>query len=69
MVEVVNRGDDADTVGAVTGALAGAYYGIEGVPSRWTAVLLRYADIVRYADDLRRLALPTIPAHRIRVTP
>ena len=27
----VNLGDDADTVGAVYGQLAGAYYGIEGI--------------------------------------
>lgn len=31
----VNLGDDADTVGCVTGALAGAMYGIQAVPSRW----------------------------------
>jgi ADP-ribosyl-[dinitrogen reductase] hydrolase len=28
----VNLGDDSDTVGAVYGQLAGAYYGVEGVP-------------------------------------
>ncbi len=31
----VNLGDDADTVGAVYGQLAGAFYGLGGVPSHW----------------------------------
>lgn len=39
LIQIVNRGDDSDTVGAVTGALCGAYYGIDQIPSRWTAIL------------------------------
>ena len=35
IVEAVNRGGDADTVAAVTGGLAGAYYGFENIPERW----------------------------------
>ena len=35
----VNLGDDADTVGAVTGQLAGARYGLEGIPATWRARL------------------------------
>lgn len=62
VVEVVNRGDDADTVGAVTGALAGAYYGLEAIPLRWRQALHRYQDLVRYADDLHRIAAPDVPA-------
>lgn len=31
----VNLGDDADTTGAVYGQIAGAYYGVEGIPQRW----------------------------------
>lgn len=31
----VNLGDDADTTGAVYGQLAGAFYGIEGIPALW----------------------------------
>ena len=33
---VVDLGDDADTVACVTGAIAGAVHGIQGIPSRWT---------------------------------
>jgi len=35
----VNLGDDADTVGAVTGALAGALYGFDQIPVRWRNAL------------------------------
>lgn len=31
----VNLGHDADTVGAVTGQLAGALWGVQGIPERW----------------------------------
>jgi ADP-ribosyl-[dinitrogen reductase] hydrolase len=34
-IRVVNLGHDADTVGAVYGGLAGAYYGFEAIPARW----------------------------------
>lgn len=36
---VVNLGDDADTVGAITGALAGALHGEAGIPARWLSAL------------------------------
>ncbi len=35
LVLAVNLGDDADTVGAVTGQLAGALYGAAAIPERW----------------------------------
>jgi ADP-ribosyl-[dinitrogen reductase] hydrolase len=35
LIETVNQGGDADTTGAIAGALAGAYYGEERIPSRW----------------------------------
>lgn len=35
----IDLGGDTDTVAAVTGGLAGAVYGIDGVPARWTAAL------------------------------
>jgi ADP-ribosyl-[dinitrogen reductase] hydrolase len=34
-VRVVNRGGDADTAGALAGQLAGALYGVQGIPVRW----------------------------------
>jgi ADP-ribosyl-[dinitrogen reductase] hydrolase len=35
LVRVVNRGGDADTAGALAGQLAGALYGVQGIPVRW----------------------------------
>lgn len=35
IVTAVNRGQDTDTVGAVTGALVGARFGVESLPERW----------------------------------
>ena len=39
VVQVVNLGNDADTAGSVVGALAGAAYGLSGIPERWKAAL------------------------------
>jgi len=35
LVDVVNRGGDADTTGAIAGMLAGAVYGLEAIPVPW----------------------------------
>jgi len=35
LVGTVNQGADADTTGAICGMLAGAYYGMDGIPRRW----------------------------------
>ena len=48
LVRVVNRGGDADTAGAVAGQLAGALYGIEGIPGRW---LQKLDPVVRKAIE------------------
>jgi len=39
LIDVVNRGGDADTTGAIAGMLAGARYGREAIPKRWTKAL------------------------------
>jgi ADP-ribosyl-[dinitrogen reductase] hydrolase len=38
ILAAVNLGGDADTVGACCGALAGAYWGMEAIPSRFRSV-------------------------------
>jgi len=35
LIETVNKGEDADTTGAIVGMLAGALYGVEAIPKRW----------------------------------
>ncbi|MDP2821648.1 MAG: ADP-ribosyl-[dinitrogen reductase] hydrolase [Sulfuritalea sp.] len=39
LVDVVNRGGDADTTGAIAGMLAGAMYGRAALPPRWLQAL------------------------------
>jgi ADP-ribosyl-[dinitrogen reductase] hydrolase len=39
LVRIVNRGGDADTTGAIAGAVAGAHYGLESIPGRWLDAL------------------------------
>ena len=40
LIDVVNRGGDADTNGAITGALLGAHFGEEAIPQGWRAAVL-----------------------------
>ena len=35
MIAAVNLGGDADSIGAVYGQIAGAFYGIDAIPPRW----------------------------------
>jgi ADP-ribosyl-[dinitrogen reductase] hydrolase len=39
LIDVVNRGGDADTTGAIAGMLAGARYGMAAIPRRWLKAL------------------------------
>ncbi len=35
VLKSINLGDDTDTVGAITGVLAGLYYGYKAIPEKW----------------------------------
>lgn len=39
LIDVVNRGGDSDTTGAIAGMLAGAFYGLDDIPDVWLKVL------------------------------
>ena len=39
VIDVVNRGGDADTTGAIAGMLAGALYGLKEIPEQWLKTL------------------------------
>ena len=49
-----NLGDDADTTAAIHGQIAGAYYGIEGVPEQWRTRIVHTQLIIDFADKLHR---------------
>ena len=42
VIKVVNLRGDSDSVGSVVGQLAGAYYGIENIPSEWVETVSRW---------------------------
>jgi ADP-ribosyl-[dinitrogen reductase] hydrolase len=52
ILKAVNLGDDADTTAAITGQIAGAYYGMERIPEHWLAPLYRKDDIEELAAKL-----------------
>lgn len=58
VTEVVNRGEDADTNGALAGMLAGAAYGVADIPSYWLRKLDRKirAQIEEQTEALLALA-------------
>jgi ADP-ribosyl-[dinitrogen reductase] hydrolase len=67
LVLVANLGNDTDTAAAVTGAMAGALYGVEAIPARWSDALRgewplhsgktwHAADFIQLADRLAGLS-------------
>jgi len=52
-VLAVNRGHDADTVGAVTGQIAGRIYGYSQIPERWIEGLHQQSHLCLIAKKLR----------------
>ncbi|WP_165065815.1 ADP-ribosylglycohydrolase family protein [Paludisphaera rhizosphaerae] len=52
ILEIVNLGGDADTTGAILGALAGAHYGVDAIPSRWLEGLQNREGIEARASAL-----------------
>jgi ADP-ribosyl-[dinitrogen reductase] hydrolase len=55
ILTAVNLGNDTDTTAAITGGLAGLYYGKDSVPGEWVEKLARKEDIMRLADKLDNL--------------
>ena len=59
LVKTVNRGGDADTAGAIAGAIAGARYGLSAIPRRWVNAL----------DAGLREELASLAEHLVRLSP
>jgi ADP-ribosyl-[dinitrogen reductase] hydrolase len=47
-----NLGGDSDVIAAVTGQLAGAFYGVKAIPTSWHNGLMQKELIAAYADKL-----------------
>lgn len=48
--EAVNLCGDADTIGAITGGLSGAYYGFDNIPERWKDKILVKNKLIEIAE-------------------
>ena len=47
----VNLGRDTDTVAAITGGLAGIYYGYEDISEEWIGDILYIEEVIRLCED------------------
>ncbi|WP_373528235.1 ADP-ribosylglycohydrolase family protein [Nostoc sp.] len=54
VLKAVNLGGDTDTTAAVTGGLAGIYYGMENIPKQWMNQIARRQDIIYLAERFAR---------------
>ncbi|WP_312287012.1 ADP-ribosylglycohydrolase family protein [Chryseobacterium gleum] len=54
VLKAVNLGEDTDTTGAITGGIAGIYYGYENIPEEWIAELVRKDDIEKLCEKLHQ---------------
>ncbi len=54
VLKAVNLGGDTDTIGAITGGLAGTNYGIDNISAKWLEVLARKDDIIELAKKLHK---------------
>ena len=45
LVAAVNLGGDSDSIGAVFGQIAGAYYGFDAIPERWVKAVKTWKKV------------------------
>ncbi len=62
VLAAANLGDDADTTAAICGQIAGAHYGVTGIPDAWLSALTLRAEIEALADALLALSDAAIAA-------
>ena len=52
VLKAINFGHDTDTTGAITGGLAGIYYGYKEIPEYWIASLAKMEKIEKLSERL-----------------
>ena len=55
VLKAVNLGEDTDTTGAITGGIAGLYYGFESIPKSGIDDLARKDDIEKLCENLEKI--------------
>lgn len=63
VLKAVNLGRDTDTVAAITGGLAGIYYGYDGIPPEWIADIPQMDYVFKLCDDYGNFCLGLDDAH------
>ena len=56
MIAAVNLGGDADSIGAVYGQIAGAYYGFEAIPERWLSAIKDREKVSELIESFLKVA-------------
>ena len=57
VLKAVNLGDDTDTIGAITGSLAGIEYGYKKIPQEWLDTLIKKDYLVKQCNDFYNVLL------------
>lgn len=63
LIDVVNRGGDADTTGAIAGMLGGALYGMNGIPAEWLSKLANETKRACHNQAHALIRLSSAPVH------
>ena len=58
LIEAVNNGNDSDSVGAVTGQIAGAYFGFKAIPERWVHAVKDWEKVDGLVEEFLDNVLP-----------
>ena len=61
VIKAVNLGHDTDTIGALTGGLAGLYYGMQGIPKRWLDKLKKLPELETIAEGFSKAEVIIVP--------
>ena len=55
VLKAINLGEDTDTNGAITGSLAGLFYGFDSIPNNWTRCLQNKSLIETIVKNMNRI--------------
>ena len=61
-------GHDSDTVAAIYGILAGAYYGVDAMPADWLEALCLKPLVYLYANELYTQSAIIVPSDAFLLT-
>ncbi len=55
VLKAVNLGEDNNTIAAVTGGLAGLYFGVAAIPETWLNQLVKLREITALCEEYERM--------------